>query len=71
MDVYELCIKRSSDKQIAELLKDLSEENEKLKKGFNAAKALIDSYFGVGNPEFTDRQGRNYDEYHVAIRGLE
>ena len=69
MDVYNILIEKSTQDELAEIIKNMLVETEKYKTAFYAAKAFIDSH--VGNPDQTPDMCKKYDLYHVAIRGCQ
>ena len=67
MDIYKIIIEKSTQEELAELIKNMSAETEKYRTAFYAAKAFIDSH--AADPDLTPEMCEKYDLYHVAIRG--
>jgi hypothetical protein len=67
MNIYEVLIEKSTKKELAELIKNMSAEAEKYRTAFYSAKGFIDSH--VADPDLTPEMGKKYDLYICDSRG--
>jgi transcription initiation factor IIE alpha subunit len=67
MDIYKTLIEKSTDDELAELIKNMAAEIEKYRTAFYAAKKFIDCH--AADPGLTPEMAEAYDLYNVAIRG--
>jgi hypothetical protein len=68
MDIYELAIANATKEEAAQLLREMTEETNRYRKAFYAAKAFIDSH--AADPELTAEMVEKYAEYQEASNGL-
>jgi hypothetical protein len=61
MNMYEILIEKSTNKELAELIKNMSAETEKYRTAFYAAKGFIDSH--AADPDLTPEMCKKYDLY--------
>ena len=68
MDIYDLAIAKATPSEAAQLLRETTEETNRYRKAFYAAKAFIESH--AADPDITAEMTEKYKEYQEASKGL-
>ena len=67
MNIYEVLIEKSTQKELAELIKNMNAETGKYRAAFYSAKGFIDSH--VSDPDITPEMCKKYDLYLRDSKG--